>query len=78
MLIYKVLDHVEHSTTRQNPDGSVEETSVHILECYGLETDKSDKYTQFTIHTNFPQAYRINVHMRKPTLNPYHIEDGES
>jgi len=71
--IYKVLDHVEYPTTKQVGDSFIEEV-VHIFECYGLESDDSWEYTQFTIETGFPQAYRIMRHMQKPTIEPFEVD----
>ena len=73
MKIYKVLDHVEYPVTKQVGEGFIEEM-VHIFECYGLESDDDWEYSQFTIHTDFPQAYRIMQHMKKPTIEPFKVE----
>ena len=76
MRIYKVLDAAEFPNVEQVGDSLVEK-NLHILECYGYETegDYRDGYpSQFTIHTDFPQAYRILTHMKKPTLEPFIVE----
>lgn len=76
MRIYKVLDATEFPQYQQVGEDLVEKT-LHILECYGYETedDYNEGYpSQFTIHTDFPQAYRILTHMKKPTLEPYEVD----
>ena len=77
MYIFKVVSSAEYPTTTQNPDGSVTEKVTHILECFGFETEEAFyawNPSQFTVHTEFPQAYKIMTHMAKPTLDPYILE----